>query len=376
MSRIFVIAGETSGDTHAAGLMAELQTLSPGVQFEGLGGPRMRAVAGEGVEDWLEHAAVLGLWEVLKHYGYFKSKLDEVIARVCASRPDAVVLVDYPGFNLRVAKALRHGAFGGRIIYYISPQVWAWKRGRIKTMAGLLDLMICIFPFEKQLYEASGLRTEFAGHPLVDRTKALSRNWSREKHLVGWFPGSRLNEVRRIFPVMLDAARAIRQAVPDVRFAASAANETLAAEMRELAEQRDMAEAKQWIETGTVYDLMQRAEVGAVASGTATLEAACFGLPYALVYQVNWLTYAVGRAVVRVRHLGMVNILAGREVVREFVQHRLTADNLTREIAGLLTDSSRRQRLIDDLAATVAKLGAGGAYGRAARAVVDCLQTA
>lgn len=375
MSRVFVIAGEASGDTHAAGLMAELQALSPGVQFEGLGGPRMRAVAGEGVEDWLHDAAVLGLWEVLKHYGYFKDKLDEVIARVCASRPDAVILVDYPGFNLRAAKALRHAAYGGRIIYYISPQVWAWKRGRIKTMAALLDLMICIFPFEKQLYEASGLRTEFAGHPLVDRTKTLRRNWSREKHLVGWFPGSRLNEVRRIFPVMLDAARAVRLAVPDARFAVSAANEILAAEMRELAGQRGMAEAKHWIETGTVYDLMQRAEVGAVASGTATLEAACFGLPYTLVYQVNWLTYAVGRAVVRVRHLGIVNILAGREVVREFVQHRLTADNLAREVADLLTDASRRQKLSDDLAATVAKLGEGGAYGRAARAVVDCLKT-
>lgn len=373
MSRIFIIAGETSGDTHAAGLIGELHKGNPTFSFAGLGGPRMRAIGGDGIEDWLRDAAVLGLWEVLKHYGYFKRKFDEALGRIAAEPPDAVVLVDYPGFNLRIAKALRRNRYRGRIIYYISPQVWAWKRGRVKVMARLLDLMICIFPFERELYEASGLHTEFAGHPLVDQAKALRQSRTREKHLVGWFPGSRLHEVRRIFPVMLDAARAIRLAVPEARFAVSAANEQLAAEMRDLAEQRGMFEAKQWIETGTVYDLMQRAEVGAVASGTATLEAACFGLPYALVYQVNWLTYAVGKAVVRVRHLGIVNILAGREVVRELIQHDLTADNLAREIAGLLMDAERRQRLAGDLASMVAKLGAGGAYTRAARAVIDCL---
>lgn len=374
MSRIFIIAGEVSGDTHAAGLMRELKALDEDTAFSGLGGPRMREAGGNGIEDWLGEAAVLGLWEVLKHYGYFKRKMDETLAAITKGNPDAVVLVDYPGFNLRVAKKLRSAGFTGKLIYYISPQVWAWKKGRIKTMAKVLDLMICIFPFEKQLYEKSGLRAEFPGHPMVDRTFSLRKNWSREHHLVGWFPGSRANEVRKLFPVMLDAARAIRLAVPDARFAVSAANEALAGEMREMAERRGMPEAKQWIETGTVYDLMQRAEVGAVASGTATLEAACFGLPYVLVYHVNWLTYTVGKMVVRIKNLGIVNILAGRDVVRELIQHDLTPDSLAREMADLLLYEERRRHLADDLSGVVSTLGEGGSYARAARIVVDCLR--
>ena len=375
MSRVFIIAGEVSGDTHAAGLMRELKSLDATVSFNGLGGPQMREVGGNGIDNWLGEAAVLGLWEVLKHYGYFKRKFDETLAAIAEQKPDGVILVDYPGFNLRIARALRQRQFTGKIIYYISPQVWAWKKGRIKTMAKVLDLMICIFPFEKQLYEASGLRTEFPGHPMVDRTQALRKNWTREEKLVGWFPGSRANEVRRLFPVMLDAARAIRLAVPGARFAVAAANEVLAGEMRGMAEQLGMPEARQWIETGTVYDLMQRAQVGAVASGTATLEAACFGLPYVLVYHVNWLTYAAAKMVVRIKKLGIVNILAGRDVVRELIQHELTAESLAREMTELLLNAARRKQLADDLAGVVSTLGEGGSYARAARIVVECLRT-
>ncbi len=373
MSRIFIIAGEVSGDTHAAGLMRELKSLDPAIAFAGLGGPRMREAGGDGIEDWLANAAVLGLWEVLKHYGYFHRKFSEARASIATQQPDAVILIDYPGFNLRIAKKLRRTGFSGRIIYYISPQVWAWKRGRIKTMAKVLDLMICIFPFEEMIYERSGLAVKFAGHPIVDRVQQLRRNWPREPDLVGFFPGSRLNEVRRLFPVMMETAKMIQATLPGVRFAVSAANEVLASEMRELAERAKMPEAAKWIETGSVYDLMQRAQVGAVASGTATLEAACFGLPYALVYHVNWLTYEVGRRVVKIDHLGIVNILASKEIVHEYVQHNLTPENLSRELIMLLTDPIQRAELQRNLTDTVATLGEGRAYARAARAVMECL---
>ncbi|HYF37558.1 MAG TPA: hypothetical protein VD994_19810, partial [Prosthecobacter sp.] len=260
MSQLYIIAGEVSGDTHAAGLIREMLALDPGTRFSGLGGPRMReAAGGQGIEDWVDTAGVVGLWEVLKMYKYFKQRFNAVVASVRSQRPDAVILVDYPGFNLRIAKALRAQGYPGKIIYYISPQVWAWKKGRIKVMAKVLDLMICIFPFEKDLYEKSGLRTVFSGHPMVDRTTELRRNWDRERNLIGWFPGSRRNEVKRLFPVMLDAARAIRMHLPQTRFAASAATEALASLMRQMADQAGMPEAKRWIEVGTVYDLMQRA---------------------------------------------------------------------------------------------------------------------
>lgn len=374
MPHFHIIAGEVSGDTHAAGLIRELQALDPESRFRGLGGPRMRELAGAGIDDWVETAGVVGLWEVLKMYGYFKRRFQAVVADVLARRPDAVILVDYPGFNLRVARALRDRGYRGKILYYISPQVWAWKKGRVKVMAKVLDLMICIFPFEKEFYETSGLPTEFCGHPMVDRVQTLRRNWAREPGLVGWFPGSRLNEVKRLFPVMLRAALAIRQSLPAARFAVSAANETLAGHMRRMADAAGLPEAKQWIETGTVYDLMQRAQAGAVASGTATLEAACFGLPYALVYRVSGVTYAVAKAVVRIEHIGIINVLARREVVRELVQGELTAETLAAEMLGLLTDAARREALQRDLAAVVATLGQGGAYRRAAEAVLAALR--
>ncbi len=369
MRSIFIVAGEISGDTHAAGLMRALQEAHGPLRFIGLGGPQMRAVGGEGMEDWLEHAAVLGLWEVVKVYGWFRRKFSEALRFIAAEKPDAVVLIDYPGFNLRLARTLRARGFAGKIIFYISPQVWAWKKGRVKTMAKVLDLMICIFPFEKELYEKSGLRTVFAGHPLVDRTAALKKGWAREPALVGFFPGSRSNEVARLFPVMLRAAAIIRAKVPQVRFAVSAANERLKSEMNEIIAREGPPEARHWIEAGTAPVLMQRAEVAVVASGTATLEAACFGLPYVLVYKVNPLTYAVGKSVVRIKHLGIVNILAGETVVRELVQGACEPEPLAGAITALLVGPRTRAELEARLAAVVATLGSGGAYQRAAEAV-------
>lgn len=375
MTRVFIIAGEISGDTHAAGLLREMKALEPELQVSGLGGRQMREVAGQGIEDWVEKAGVVGLWEVLKIYRYFKEKKLAVEAQILAERPDAVIFVDYPGFNLRVASSLRAAGYTGKLIYYISPQVWAWKKGRVKVMAKVLDLMICIFPFEKAFYEQSGLRTEFCGHPMVDRVQTLRRDWKREPGLVGWFPGSRLNEVRRLFPIMVQAAQAIRLAVPEARFAVSAANEMLAGHMRNMADALGVPEAKRWIEVGTVYDLMQRCEAGAVASGTATLEAACFGLPYTLIYNVSWPTYLVAKLVVRIKHLGMINILAKREVVKELVQHDLNPDTLAKATADLLTQKDRREALQADLASVVATLGSGGAYQRAAQAVHSAIHS-
>lgn len=368
---LHIIAGEISGDTHATGLIREIQALEPRVRFTGLGGPRMREAAGQGIEDWVETAGVVGLWEVIKIYSYFKAKKEASLKQILQERPQAVIFVDYPGFNLRLAKSLRESGFTGKLLYYISPQVWAWKKGRVKTMAKVLDLMICIFPFEKDFYEKSGLRTEFSGHPMVDRVLTLKRDWTREPGLVGWFPGSRMNEVKRLFPIMLQAAYAIRLQIPQARFCVSAANDTLANEMRRMAEACGMPEAKGWVETGTVYDLMLRCQVGAVASGTATLEAACFGLPYALVYQVNAITFAVAKMVVKIKNIGIINVLAGRDVVRELVQGDLSGDSLAAEMVSLLTDDEKRESLKRDLASVVATLGEGGAYRRAALEVLQ-----
>jgi lipid-A-disaccharide synthase len=242
-------------------------------------------------------------------------------------------------------------------------------------MAKTLDLVICIFPFEKPFYEKSGLRAEFAGHPMVDRVQTLRRSWKREPGLVGWFPGSREDEVRRLFPVMIKAAQLIKQRVPAARFAVSAANEVLASQMRELADEAGVPEAKRWIETGTVYDLMQRAQVGTVASGTATLEAACFGLPYALIYRVAWPTYIAAKLLVRIRFIGIINVLAEREVVSELIQHRCNPRAIAESMIELLTSDERRGVIEAELAAVVATLGEGGSYGRAAKIVLNAISS-
>lgn len=343
---IFVIAGEASGDTHAATLLAELQSLTRNLRISGLGGPKLHALS-SGVEDWIHDAAVVGLWDVLRHYGWFRRKFHEAISNITRTKPDAVLFVDYPGFNLRLAKALQHHRPAIRLLYYISPQVWAWNRARIPRMARWLDRMLCIFPFEKDLYEKSGLAADFVGHPMAAEIIPTPDS-SRISDLLALLPGSREREVRRIFPSMLAAAKLILARRPQTTFASAASSEKTQILMRNLA---DEAGITCDIGLHNARELMLAASAGLVASGTATLEAALCGLPYALVYKVTALTYIAGRLVIKVPHLGMVNLLAGREIVKEFIQHNATPTALTAEALRLLDDPAARETLSADFAA-------------------------
>lgn len=368
---LFVVAGEISGDTHAAALLKSLAGLGEW-RFSGLGGPKMHTVSTD-IEDWLDDAAVLGLWEVLQKYGYFRTMMERTLERILDSRPDGVLFVDYPGFNLRLAKRLRDRGYQGKLVFYISPQVWAWKKGRIRTMAELLDAMICIFPFEKELYEASGLRTEFSGHPLVDEMEEIQDDAIvRDPGLVALLPGSREREIAKLFPPMLDAASLLQKERPDLRFATTGATKVLTEKLREMVDERGLSSVFEVGEESS-HRIMQRAGAGAVASGTATLEAACLGLPYCLVYRVSWLTAAVARRVMSVDFLGIVNVLAGREVVREMLQDDATGPAIAGEIRRLLEDKSARSQLGAELADVVASLGEGGAHRRAAECVATVM---
>ncbi|MFT5466367.1 MAG: lipid-A-disaccharide synthase [Verrucomicrobiales bacterium] len=372
MKTLFLVSGEVSGDTHGAELIESLQQLlGVDTRVTGLGGPRMKEVAHE-IEDWLEDAAVLGLTEVLKKYGYFKKKLKDTIAAVHALDPDVLILIDYPGFNLRLAKALRVRGWKGKIAYYISPQVWAWKRGRIKSMAKILDLMICIFPFEKVLYEKSGLRTEFAGHPLVDELHAKRIEAKREPNLIGLFPGSRRREIEALFPTMAEAAKQLRETQPDLRFVAVAANAELAERLREIATEQ---EAEIDISSGDIHEWMQRVSCATIASGTATLEAAFFRLPYVIVYKVAKLTAFIARRVMKVDYLGIVNVLADREVVKELLQENFTAERLAEELKRLIDNDEGRQQLLDEMKTVVNQLGEGGAHENAAKFIGQLVET-
>jgi lipid-A-disaccharide synthase len=385
MTSLWFVAGEASGDARAAEVMWALRAIEPGTRFLGAGGPKMGHLASEPFDNWIAEAGVLGLWDVLKHYGYFRRKFHRMLEQIEQTKPRAIVLVDYPGFNLRLAKALRSRGFPGKILFYISPQVWAWNRGRIPKMARLLDLMICVFPFEQPMYEASGLHTVFVGHPLLEALAGeKSSAAAREPSLLGLFPGSREREVKRIFPIMVEASRLIRKRKPDVRLEAAAATEAHASLMRQMAGGLPIE-----IHSGTAHGLMQRACAGIVCSGTATLEAAFFELPYCLVYKIAWLTFEVGRRLVDVDCLGIINILNNYKrnppadprlparpaphLVREFIQHFATPEALASEALRLLNDQEARARLVANLNEIVRTLEAKGASRRAAEAILNAL---
>jgi lipid-A-disaccharide synthase len=368
---IYFVAGEASADNHAAALMRSLRELDAGLHFIGRGGPQMRKIAGEQFKNWIDDAAVLGLWEVIRKYGYFREQFHETLNEIQESKPDAIVLIDYPGFNLRLARVLRKQSPRQKIIYYISPQVWAWNRGRIKKMARLLNLMLCIFPFEADLYNKSGLRAVFVGHPMIERLRARKIDTERDRNLIGLFPGSRMREVRKIFPVMLESVPELQKQNRNMRFEVAAASEELAREIREMLDQRGQDQQGIQIEVGETAALMQRAFAGIVASGSATLEAAYFRLPFALIYKVAWPTYLAARLVVSVKYLGMPNVLADREVVPEFIQHRARPDAIVKAVRQLIEEANARDRMISEFDTIVGKLGEGGASDQAARAIIE-----
>lgn len=369
-STIYLVAGEASGDEHGAALMKSLRNFAPDLAFSGRGGPKMQAVAGQAFMNWSDSAAVVGLWEVVKRLGYFREQFQDALNEIASINPDAVVLIDYPGFNLRLARALRRKSPPLKIIYYISPQVWAWNRGRISQMARFLDLMLCIFPFEAELYNKSGLRTVFVGHPMIENLAKLRTGEQRQPNLIGLFPGSRLREVRKIFPLMLEAAREIVTRQPEIRFEVAAASELLALEIRKMLMASPLRDRVR-IVTGDTAGTMQCAFTGMVASGTATLEAAYFRLPFVLVYKVSWPTYLAARLVLKTKHLGMPNVLAGREIVPEFVQHEARPDTISKAVLKVMNDQAARELVISEFDAIIAKLGESGASTKAAQAILD-----
>ena len=371
--RVYVVAGELSGDVHGAGLLRALREMVPDVEIHGAGGPGMAAVAGAGLTDWVEDAAVMGVWEVLKRYGWFKERFGEMLAELKEFQPDILLLIDYPGFNLRFAKAVKEAYPNTRILYYISPKVWAWNKGRIPKMVELLDEVLCLFPFEPPIFQSAGLKATFVGNPLVDELEAdRVPGVVRNEMLVGLFPGSREREIARLFPMMVEAAKILKSGSADVKFEVPAASAKLALQIRGLMAEAGAADLVTVTDGGS-HSLMQRAGCAVIASGTATLEAAYYGLPYCLVYRMAGLSYFMAKILVKIKFAGLVNILADEEVVEELIQGDATPENVVRSIERFLKSPEKRQALQIRLAQTVEKLGGDGAHDRAARAVAGWL---
>lgn len=352
------IAGEASGDAHAAELIKALRARSPDVNVFGAGGPKMKAAGMELRLDLTEHA-VVGLVEVLKNYGKFRRIFWDLARDAEKRRPDAVVLVDFPGFNLRFAAQMKKR--GIKVVYYISPQLWAWHASRAKQIERDVDLMLVIFPFEKDWYakHAPKLRVEFVGHPFAERVGENPKSEIRNQKLVLLLPGSREREVAKIWPIM---SRVVDIMPSDVKFVAAAVNEQMAAMIRH---------PRVTVETGKAQELMRHATLAITASGTATMECAFFGCPMVVVYKVNWLTYLIGRMVVKVNWLAMPNVIAGRAIIPEFIQHDAQPGRVAAVARELLEDTSKREAMQNDLANVVASLSGVGASKRAAKLILS-----
>ena len=371
--RVYVVAGELSGDAHGAGLLRALQEMAPGVEIHGAGGPEMAEVAGNGLQDWVEDAAVMGVWEVLKRYGWFKQRFAEMLAALKEFKPDLLLLVDYPGFNLRFAEAVRRECPAIRIVYYISPKVWAWNKRRIPVMARVLDEVLCLFPFEPPIFEKAGLKATFVGNPLVDELEEMRiPAVQRDDSLVGLFPGSREREIARLFPLMIESAKWLKSWNPALAFEVPAASAKLAEQIRGLMKQARVGDLITVTDGGS-HSLMQRATCAVIASGTATLEAGYYGLPYCLVYRMAPLTYLLAKLLVKIELIGLVNILAGQEIIEELIQARAEPVAVSRALREFLDSPAKCTALQARLAEISAKLGGKGAHERAARAVAQWL---
>ena len=367
-TKLFIIAGEKSGDIHAAEVVKEWLDRHPDTIIKGMGGPDLQSATNNATRDWLDQSAVMGFVEVLKKYRYFKERFDETIAEILEFNPHLILFVDYPGFNLRVAKAIRKQKLDCKMVQYVCPQVWAWKKDRIPKIAKLLDEVLCILPFEPQLFDKykrdHRFQATFVGHPLVDELP-FGAGEARSSKLVALLPGSREKEVRHLLPLMLNAAAQLRHQLGqmDIRCAIPAASPKIKALIEELAP----VELNQGLITfheGGSHDLMKKAICGIIASGTATLEAGCLGLPYVLIYKTNLSTYLIAWYILGIRRVGLVNILADKTVIKELLQFKASPKNIAQELHRIITDYDYRFEMVKSLGEVKTSLGKGGIHQR------------
>ena len=373
-----IAAGEVSGDMRAAGLVKALKDAWPNARFFGLGGPEMRAAGVETSHD-IADLAVMGISEVLRRLPFFRRVLNETVDAALERRPDAVILVDYPGFNLRLASRVH--ALGLRTLYYVCPQVWAWHRSRIPHMAEIVDLLLTLFPFEPACFDGTGLRVRFVGHPLVDRAAAAHAAperplpWNGDPR-VALLPGSRRQEIERILPAMWAAAGRLQTRHPNAGFLIAAASTDAERDIRARIAGHSDGPTHWDVVTGSTFDVLRQAHGAMVASGTATVETALMRCPMIVVYRTAPLTYWMARRLVRVPHIGMVNLIAGERVCPEFIQNAAKPDAMVDALVPLLVEGEPRTRMLDRLEGVARALGPGGSDARAAREIVDYLATA
>lgn len=373
--RIMIVAGEASGDFHGANLVRSMLDRDPRIDFYGMGGSHMRSAGVELIADAGE-VAVVGLTDVIARIGVIMGVMNSLRKKMKEARPDLLILIDYPGFNLRLAKSAK--SLGIKVFYYITPKVWAWGKGRIKKIRDSVDKLGVIFPFEEKLFRDEGVDAVFVGHPLLDDVKrkystddACRKFGVDEKQIkIALLPGSRRSEITLLLPEMLKAADTIGKKIPGAQFVLPLADSIPESMVAGIINQHPV---KVSIVHHDTYDAIGISDLVIVASGTATLETALLEKPMIIVYKVSLLTYYVGRMFVRVENIGLPNIISGRLIVPELLQDDATADKIAAEALDILTDKRRRTAMYEDLAKIKMMLGESGAAGRAAGLALDMI---
>ncbi|HUP40370.1 MAG TPA: lipid-A-disaccharide synthase [Vicinamibacterales bacterium] len=370
-----ISCGEPSGDLYAGALAVEIRRRQPDAAIFGLGGQRLMAGGGELLADY-RGISVTGLVEALRVLPKSLATFNRLVEAARVEKPQALVLIDFPDFNFRLAAAIKK--LGVPIVYYISPQLWAWRQSRMKVMRRLVDRVLVIFPFEEQIYRDAGVPVQFVGHPLVDLARAQEPKDSflRElgldpgRPIVALLPGSRPNEVERLLPIIRDGVGRIAAQLPEAQFVIARAPS-----LDDHMFSRTTWSGVRPIEVlARTDDVLAISDVAITASGTATVQAALHGRPMVVVYRLSPVTYRLGRRFLLVDHVAMVNLIAGRRIVPELIQDDCTGENIATETLSLLTDATRAADTRRALADVCAKLGGPGASGRAADAVLDLIR--
>ena len=377
--KILIVAGEASGDMHAATLVREIKKLNPHITFSGLGGKAMQE-AGVEIYENIVDLAVVGFVEVLKHLQEFRRLFRLVLQKAGETNADAVLLVDYPGFNLRLARELKKRGF--KVIYYISPQVWAWKENRVLLIKTCVDKMLVLFAFEKEFYAKRGYSAHFVGHPLLDSVKVTmnrdtfleSHGLSKNKFTVGLLPGSRQKEVEKLLPVMIGAAEILHNKNPKIQFLILKAPTI----DREIIQKfavgaRHAVPLPNAIIDNDTYNGINASDICMVASGTATLETAILQKPMVVIYKTSLLTYWIAKSFVKIPHIGLVNIVAGEKIVPEYIQFNATPRKIAAEVTSISQNEIRIAEIKSELAKVKSSLGLSGASRRAAEAIIQSL---
>jgi lipid-A-disaccharide synthase len=335
---IFIVAGESSGDMHAASLISEIKTLKKEIHFSGIGGPRMLKENVKLLYD-ISQVNFIGFSSVIRNIKKIKSILDNCISQVKKTEPEAVILVDYPGFNLKLITGIRK-FYNGKIIYYISPQLWAWHKSRIKIIKKYVDLMIVVFPFEVDFYEKEDIKAEYSGHPLVKRINrflASNKRTAGKKINISILPGSRKDEIERMLPVLVKTADRFDEEFDcSINFICSP-NYDITYFKRFLKDKNyNLIHDNQ--DSDLNYKTILNSDLVITKSGTSTMECALIGTPFCVVYKTGELNYSIGKRLVKVDHIAMVNILLGKRAVPEFLQNEMTPDNIFNEGKKILSD--------------------------------------